>query len=111
MVGDFGDAKCFQQGREVHPEPAAVAVGSPRYAAWSSWKAPSRSSRWPSSPIGAGLGASAMFTSAQMQHPLVAPGAGYYLITAAGIAASLAIIAATFPLLRLITGPQVARNQ
>jgi len=46
-----------------------------------------------------------------MQHPLVAPGAGYYLITAAGIAASLAIIAATFPLLRLITGPEVARNE
>ena len=61
--------------------------------------------------IGAGLGASAMFTSAQMQHPLVAPGAGYYLITAAGIAASLAIIAATFPLLRLITSPGVARNE
>ncbi len=61
--------------------------------------------------IGAGFGASAMFTSAQMQHPLVGPGAGYYLITAAGIAASLAIIAATFPLLRLITGPEVARNE
>jgi hypothetical protein len=52
-----------------------------------------------------------MFTSAQMQHPLVAPGAGYYLIAAAGIAASLAIIAATFPLLRLITGPEVARSE
>jgi len=61
--------------------------------------------------IGVGFGASAMFTSAQMQHPLVAPGAGYYLITAAGIAASLAVIAATFPLLRLITGPEVARNE
>ena len=61
--------------------------------------------------IGAAFGASAMFTSAQMQHPLVGPGAGYYLITAAGIVASLAIIAATFPLLRLITGPEVARNE
>ncbi|HEV2239502.1 MAG TPA: FtsX-like permease family protein [Streptosporangiaceae bacterium] len=61
--------------------------------------------------IGVGFGASAMFVSVQEQHPLVAPGAAYYLITAAGIAASLAIIAATFPLLRRITGPEVARNE
>jgi len=61
--------------------------------------------------IGAAFGASAMFTSAQMQHPMAGPGAGYYLITAAGIAASLVIIAATFPLLRLITGPEAARNE
>jgi predicted lysophospholipase L1 biosynthesis ABC-type transport system permease subunit len=61
--------------------------------------------------IGAAFGASAMFTSAQIQHPLVGPGAGYYLITAAGIVASLVIIATTFPLLHLITGPEVARNE
>jgi ABC-type antimicrobial peptide transport system permease subunit len=61
--------------------------------------------------IGAGFGASAIFASAQLRHPLVAPGAGYYLVTAGGLAASLAIIAATFPLLRLITGPEVARNE
>jgi FtsX-like permease family len=61
--------------------------------------------------IGGAFGASAMFTSAQMQHPLVGPGTGYYLITAAGIAASLVITAATFPLLRLITGPEVARDE
>ncbi len=61
--------------------------------------------------IGAGLGAAAMYTSVQMEHPLVAPGAAYYLLTAAGIAASLGIIAATFPLLRRITGPDVARNE
>jgi hypothetical protein len=46
-----------------------------------------------------------------MQHPLVAPGSGYYLFTGAGIAASLAITAATFPLLRQLTGPEVARNE
>jgi hypothetical protein len=46
-----------------------------------------------------------------MQHPLVAPDAAYYLITAVGIAASLAIIAVTFPLLRRITGAEVARNE
>ena len=61
--------------------------------------------------IGVGFAASAMFASVQLQHTLVAPGAGYYLIVAAGIAASLGIIAATFPLLRRITGPETARNE
>jgi len=61
--------------------------------------------------IGVGFGASAMFAILQLQHPLVAPGAAYYLLIAAGIAASLGIIAATFPLLRRITGPEVARNE
>jgi len=61
--------------------------------------------------IGVGFGASAMYTSAEMQEPMAGPGAAYYLITAAGIAVSLGIIAATFPLLRRITGPEVARNE
>jgi hypothetical protein len=61
--------------------------------------------------IGVGFGASAMYASAQMQHSLVAPGIAYYLITAAGIAVSLGIIAATFPLLTRITGPEAARNE
>ncbi len=61
--------------------------------------------------IGIGFSASAMFTSEQLQHPLVAPGATYYLLTAVGIAASLGIIAATFPLLRRITAPESARNE
>jgi hypothetical protein len=39
------------------------------------------------------------------------PGGAYYLMTAAGIAASLGVIAATMPLLRRITGPQMARNE
>ncbi len=61
--------------------------------------------------IGAGFGAAAMFATVQLEHPLVAPGAAYYLLVAAGIALSLGIIAATFPLLRRITGPEVARNE
>ena len=61
--------------------------------------------------IGVGFGACAMFATVQLEHPLVAPGAAYYLLTVAGIAASLGIIAATFPLLRRITGPEVARNE
>jgi hypothetical protein len=61
--------------------------------------------------IGIGVSASAMFASVQLQHPLVAPGVAYYLLTAAGIGASLGIIATTFPLLRRITGPETARNE
>ena len=61
--------------------------------------------------IGTGFAASAMFASLWQQHPMVAPGAAYYFITAGGILASLGIIAATFPLLARITGPEVARNE
>jgi hypothetical protein len=61
--------------------------------------------------IGVGFGAAAMLAVLQLQHPLVAPGAAYYVLTAAGIVASLGIIAATFPVLRRITGPEVARNE
>jgi hypothetical protein len=61
--------------------------------------------------IGVGFGAAAMLAVLQLQHPLVAPGAAYYLLTVAGIVASLGVIAATFPLLRRITGPEVARNE
>jgi hypothetical protein len=61
--------------------------------------------------IGTGFAAAAMFASLQQQHPMVAPGAAYYLITAGGILAALGIIAATFPLLARITGPEVARNE
>jgi predicted lysophospholipase L1 biosynthesis ABC-type transport system permease subunit len=61
--------------------------------------------------IGTGFGAAAMNASLQQNHPMVAPGAVYYLITAGGILAALGIIAATFPLLARITGPEVARNE
>lgn len=61
--------------------------------------------------IGIGFGASAMFASAQLGYPLVAPDATYYIITVVGIASSIGIIAATFPLLGRITGPEVARNE
>ena len=61
--------------------------------------------------IGVGFGGAAMFANVQLEHPLVAPGAAYYVITAAGIAVSLGIIGSTFPLLRRITGPEAARNE
>jgi hypothetical protein len=61
--------------------------------------------------IGTGFGATAMYASLAMRHPMVAPGTAYYLLTAGGILAALGIIAATFPLLARITGPEVARNE
>ncbi len=61
--------------------------------------------------IGTAFGAAAMYASFQIQYPMVAPGAGYYLLTAAGILAALGIIAVTFPVLARITGPEVARNE
>jgi predicted lysophospholipase L1 biosynthesis ABC-type transport system permease subunit len=61
--------------------------------------------------IGTGFGAAAMYASQAQQHPMVAPGAAYYLLTASGIVVSLGIIAATFPVLARITGPEVARNE
>ena len=61
--------------------------------------------------IGTGFAGAAMFASEAQQHPMVAPAAAYYLLTAGGIVAALGIIAATFPLLERITGPEVARNE
>jgi hypothetical protein len=61
--------------------------------------------------IGAGFAASALLTTVQLQHSLVPPDAAYYLLTGAGIVASLGIVAGTFPLLRRITGPGTARNE
>jgi hypothetical protein len=60
--------------------------------------------------IGTGFAGAAMFATEAQNHPMVAPGAAYYLLTAGGIVISLGIIAATFPLLARITGPEVARN-
>ena len=61
--------------------------------------------------IATGFGAAAEYASVAQHYPMVPPGAAYYLLTAGGILAALAIIAATFPLLARITGPEVARNE
>jgi hypothetical protein len=61
--------------------------------------------------IGIGFGAAALYATEAQGRPMVAPGAAYYLLTAGGILAALGIIAATFPLLARITGPEVARNE
>ena len=61
--------------------------------------------------IGIGFAASAMYATTEMQLSLVAPGAAYFVLTLAGIVLALGIIAATFPLLRRITGPETARSE
>ena len=61
--------------------------------------------------IGTGFGAAAEYASVAQNYHMVAPGVVYWLLTAAGILVSLGIIAATFPLLQRITGPEVARNE
>ncbi|HME67322.1 MAG TPA: FtsX-like permease family protein, partial [Streptosporangiaceae bacterium] len=60
--------------------------------------------------IGTGFGAAAMYATEAQNRPMVAPGLAYYLLTVGGIIVSLAIIAATFPILTRITGPEAARN-
>jgi predicted lysophospholipase L1 biosynthesis ABC-type transport system permease subunit len=60
--------------------------------------------------IGIGFAAAALYAAEVQKHLMVAPSAEYYLLTASGIIVSLGIIAATFPLLARITGPEVARN-
>jgi hypothetical protein len=61
--------------------------------------------------IGIGFLAAALFARSQLGYSLAPPQAAYYLLTGAGIAVSLGIIAATFPLLARITGPEAARNE
>ncbi len=60
---------------------------------------------------GAGLLASDLFLRSELSESLRPPGIAYYAIVLGGLAASLGVIAATFPLLDRITGPEVARNE
>ncbi len=61
--------------------------------------------------VGTGFGVTAMYAAIELHYPMVPPGAAYYLLTAGGIGAALGIIAATFPLLARMTGPETARNE
>ncbi len=60
---------------------------------------------------GIGLLTTQLFLRAQLDYNLHAPGLSYWLLVAAGVIASLGIIASTLPLLRRITGPETARNE
>jgi hypothetical protein len=57
-----------------------------------------------------GLVAAALYLSSQVGIAFRIPGIAYWATVLGGLAASLAIIASTFPLLNRITGPEVARN-
>ena len=58
-----------------------------------------------------GLVSAALYLHSQVGIAFSVPGVTYWATVAAGLAASLAIIASTFPLLNRITGPEVARNE
>jgi hypothetical protein len=60
---------------------------------------------------GAGFLAAHLFLRAQLHETLQAPGMEYYLVMGAGLVASIAVIASTLPLLKRMTGPEVARNE
>jgi len=58
-----------------------------------------------------GLVSAALYLRSQVGIAFQLPGIAYWATVIAGLAASLAIIAATFPLLSRITGPEAARNE
>jgi FtsX-like permease family len=60
---------------------------------------------------GIGFLAAALFLRSQLGEALRPPGPGYYALVAAGLVASLAIIASTLPLIERITGPETARSE
>jgi predicted lysophospholipase L1 biosynthesis ABC-type transport system permease subunit len=61
--------------------------------------------------IGSGFLAAGLFLKSQLDYSLRPPGTAYYITVLAGLAASLGVIASTFPLLKRITGPETARNE
>jgi hypothetical protein len=58
-----------------------------------------------------GLVAAALYLSSQAGIAFRIPGIMYWATVLGGLAAALAIIALTFPLLNRITGPEAARNE
>jgi hypothetical protein len=60
--------------------------------------------------VGTGFLTAGLFLHSQLRESLQPPGAEYYAIVLAGLVASLALIASTLPLLRRMTGPDIARN-
>ena len=58
-----------------------------------------------------GLVSAALYLHSQVDIAFRFPGIAYWATVVGGLAASLAIIASTFPLLNRMTGPEVARNE
>jgi hypothetical protein len=61
--------------------------------------------------VGMGFVAAALFLRSQLQYALHPPGIAFWATIAAGLVLSLAVVAATMPLLRRLTGPETARNE
>ena len=61
--------------------------------------------------VGTGLLAASLFVRSQLGYALHPPGAGFWITVLVGLAASLAVLASTMPLLRRVTGPETARNE
>jgi hypothetical protein len=59
----------------------------------------------------AGFLAATLFLRSQLSETRQAPGFSYFGAAGAGLVASLAITASTLPVLRRISGPEVARNE
>jgi hypothetical protein len=57
-----------------------------------------------------GLVSAALYLHSQVGIAFSIPGVAYWATVVGGLAASLAVIASTFPLLNRMTGPEVARN-
>jgi hypothetical protein len=60
--------------------------------------------------IGMGFLCAQLFLVSQLHYGVRPPGLGYYAVVVAGLAASLGVLASTFPLLTRMTGPEAARN-
>jgi hypothetical protein len=60
--------------------------------------------------IAVGLLAAALYLHSQVGLAFSLPGFSYWITVIGGLAVSMAIIAATFPILDRVTGPEVARN-
>jgi hypothetical protein len=58
-----------------------------------------------------GLASAALYLHSQVGIAFSIPGIGYWGTVLGGLAASLAIIASTFPIINRITGPEVARSE
>ena len=61
--------------------------------------------------LAVGLVAAALYLRSQVGISFQIPGTTYWAAVIGGLAASLAIVASTFPLLSRITGPEAARNE
>jgi hypothetical protein len=61
--------------------------------------------------MGTGFLAAFLFLRSQLDQTLQPPGWGYYVAVAAGVLASLAVLASTLPVLARVTGPESARAE